>query len=221
MKTKMTKADVESEFSNVIVLYNYQTEAVNSIKKTFSPVGYNAGVYGWNYDVYDINGVGFVEGYRIPTFTNSARYSKEILNKVTNKIDEIWANNRKSENIPSYNYQKEQAEFLDAFKEFTDSVKQGIHDPQRIHTFADYKRELIDQKNQHTEEDLILVAQRLSSYFSDDEAKTKISDILSKKMQKLSSISDNKQKLNAVLNDIFNEKTIKKNPERKSEGYER
>lgn len=225
MKTKMAKADVESKFSNVIVLYNYQTEAVNSIKKTFSPVGYNAGVYGWNYDVYDINGVGFVEGYRIPNFTNSARYSKEILDKVTDKINEIWKNNRKHENIPSYNYKKEQAEFLNAFKEFTDSVKQGIHDPSTIKTFADFKREFIDQKNQHPDENLLLLAQRLTNHIA-PESKEKIQEALGKKMSKHSSLPDYKQQLQGALADIVAESLKEKNqsknnPERMRESYER
>lgn len=207
MKTKMTKADVESKFSNVIVLYNYQTEIVNSIRQAFSPIGYNAGVYGWNYDVYDINGVGFVEGYRIPNFTNSTRYSKEILDK-----------------IPPYNYKKEQ-EFINAFKEFTDSVKQGIHDPSTIKTFAGFKREFLDLKNQHPDEDLLLLAQRLTKHIAPD-SKEKIQEALKKKMSKHSSFPDSKQQLQGALTDIVAESLKeknqnKKNPERMSESYER
>lgn len=225
MKVEMSKADVESEFSNVIVLYSYQTEVVNSIKKAFSPVGYNAGVYGWNYDVYDINGVGFVEGYRIPNFKNSSRYSEEILDKVTDKINEVWKNNRKQENLTSYNYKKEQIEFLEAFKEFTDSVKQGIHEPSIVKSFASYKREFLDQKNQHPDEDLFLVAQRLAKYIA-PESKEKIQESLKKKMSKHSSLPTYKQQLQGALADIVAESLkeknqSKKNPERKSESYER
>ncbi len=216
MKVSMTKADVESEFSNVVVLYNYQNKVVNSIKKAFNPIGYNAGVYGWNYDVYDINGIGFVEGYRIPNFRNSTRYSKEILDKVVNKIDEIWGNNRKHENIPSYNYEKEQAEFSDAFKEFTDSVKQGIHDPQTIRTFADYKREFIDQKNQHPDEDLLSVAKRLTKHIAPD-SKDKIQQALGKGMLKHSSLATYKQQLQSALTDIVVENLTKKSKAQKKD----
>lgn len=207
MKVSMRKADVESEFSNVVVLYGYQDKVINSIKKAFSPIGYNAGVYGWNYDVYDINGVGFVEGDRIPNFENSSRYSEEILNKVTDKINEI--------SKKSYFQKTEYSEFLDAFKEFTDSVKQGIHDPSTIKSFANYKREFLDQKNQHPDEDLLLVAQRLTKHI-DPKAKEKIQEVLKKKMLKHSSLPTYKQQLKGALTDIVAESLKEKNQRKKN-----
>lgn len=29
-----------------------------------SPIGYNAGIYGWNWDYYEVNGLGITTGYR-------------------------------------------------------------------------------------------------------------------------------------------------------------
>lgn len=204
MKIEMTKSDVESEFSKVVVLHGGQQKFINLLKRAVEPYGYNAGVYGWNYDVYKINGIGFAEGYRIPNFRNEARYSQEIMDNAVEKAEEVVKNNRKPENIPSYNYEKEKSEVLDALKVFTDSVRQGIHDPSVIRTFADYKRELVDQKKQHPHEDILTAAKRLDSHFYDEEARKKINGELKKQMENYEAVTKDKQAcLESVLNNIY------------------
>lgn len=39
-------------------------------------LGYNCGIYGWNYDVYKINDFYFVEGYRYPNIENYIHYTE-------------------------------------------------------------------------------------------------------------------------------------------------
>lgn len=204
MKIEMTKSDVEDEFSKVVVLHGGQQKFINLLKRAVEPYGYNAGVYGWNYDVYKLNGIGLVEGYRIPNFRNEARFSQEIMDNAVEKAEEVVKNNRKPENIPSYNYEKEKSEVKDALKVFTDSVRQGVHDPSVIRTFADYKRELVDQKKQHPHEDILTAAKRLDSHFYDEEARKKINGELKKQMENYEAVTKDKQAcLESVLNNIY------------------
>lgn len=204
MKIEMTKKDVEQEFDKVVVLNSDQLGLIDLLKNTVGPYGYNAGTYGWNYDVYSLNGIGLVEGYRVPNFRNEARYSKEILNNAADKANEVFKNNRKIENLPAYDREKEKTEILETFKEFTDSVKQGIHDPSVIKTFEDYKREFIDQRKQHPDEDSLSAAKRLDSHFYDENARKKVNSELKKQMKKYLIVNPDKQAcLESVLNVIY------------------
>lgn len=39
-------------------------------------IGYNCGVYGWNYDVFKVGGLYFVDGYRYPNIKKHLDYFK-------------------------------------------------------------------------------------------------------------------------------------------------
>lgn len=45
------------------------------------PIGYNAGIYGWNYDVYVIGDVCILTGYRVPDKYPRATKAKEYKRK--------------------------------------------------------------------------------------------------------------------------------------------
>lgn len=45
------------------------------------PIGYNVGLYGWNYDVYIIGSVGILTGYRVPDKYPRAAKAKEYKRK--------------------------------------------------------------------------------------------------------------------------------------------
>ena len=63
MKTKMVRNQVYNlNGTNKIITIGYAN--LDSVLKYFNPIGYNAGIYGWNYDVYDLLGYTFVTGYR-------------------------------------------------------------------------------------------------------------------------------------------------------------
>jgi len=49
---------------------------LNSIFGNIERIGYNCGVYGWNYDVYEINNLYFVDGYRYPNIKKHLDYFK-------------------------------------------------------------------------------------------------------------------------------------------------
>ena len=61
MKFKTTKKEINSNFKNVICVGYCDAQYLLQGK---NPIAYNAGYYGWNADVYDVNGVAIVTGYR-------------------------------------------------------------------------------------------------------------------------------------------------------------
>lgn len=61
MNIKLTKTDLRNNFG-VIVSCGYC--ALQSLLNMKSRVGYNKGVYGWNFDIFDFCGVGLITGYR-------------------------------------------------------------------------------------------------------------------------------------------------------------
>lgn len=63
-KIKMTKKDVRRIAGNRPVLSADYLVSCYLGEKGFSPIGYNCGSFGWNYDVYEIGGAVIVAGYR-------------------------------------------------------------------------------------------------------------------------------------------------------------
>ena len=61
MNINLTKTDLKNNFG-VIVSCGYC--ALQSLLNMKSRVGYNTGVYGWNFDAFDFGGVGLITGYR-------------------------------------------------------------------------------------------------------------------------------------------------------------
>jgi len=72
MKYKTTSKELKEGYYNIISVGYCDLQSLLSYK---SPVAYNAGVYGWNYDVYDVDGVAIATGYRgMPSKNSSANY---------------------------------------------------------------------------------------------------------------------------------------------------
>ena len=84
MKTKITQREIKNNFSKIICIgYCDAQYLLNYI----SPNRYNAGVYGWNFDAYDLGGgVCVVTGYR--PFGN-ARVPYDELRKLEKKACSI------------------------------------------------------------------------------------------------------------------------------------
>lgn len=62
MKVKITRNDINTNFVKV---YSVSYCGAQSLLSVLEPFGYNAGVYGWNYDAYDMgNGICITTGYR-------------------------------------------------------------------------------------------------------------------------------------------------------------
>ena len=78
MKFKTTNKQVKEH-------YNYIIQASDlRLLDYIEPLMYNAGVYGWNYDLYDFNGVALIRSYRntpcniLPTRKLIEKYNKKI-----------------------------------------------------------------------------------------------------------------------------------------------
>lgn len=78
MKTKVTKKQIMSNYSNVIEV-SYC--ALQTLLNRFSPSYYTCGIYGWNTDIYEIDGLCICTGYR-PFGTFRPDYKEiEMVNK--------------------------------------------------------------------------------------------------------------------------------------------
>ena len=61
MKTQITQKAVKANYNTIISLPYCRLQYLLGYS---TPIAYTAGVYGWNADIYDINGVAVVMGYR-------------------------------------------------------------------------------------------------------------------------------------------------------------
>ena len=61
MKTKVTNKEVRNCYSTIISLGYCDAQ---SLLSGINPFGYNCGIYGWNCDFYDVDGICICYGYR-------------------------------------------------------------------------------------------------------------------------------------------------------------
>lgn len=72
MRYKTTAKALKEGYHNIISAGYCELQGLLSYK---SPVAYSSGYYGWNFDVYDIDGVAIVTGYRgMPSKNSKADY---------------------------------------------------------------------------------------------------------------------------------------------------
>ena len=81
---KVTRNDINKE--NMISLGYCQCQIALRVFGENFKVGYNSGVYGWNYDLYNVNGVSIVTGYNVPYTEYSNNEIKRKLIELENKI---------------------------------------------------------------------------------------------------------------------------------------
>ena len=77
------------------------------------PWGYNRGVYGWNYDVYEFGDVYIVTGYRMDV---KGEYRRELVHKYETKAREIHDDDTKT-------WTEKMAEITTLRNEFLDIVR--------------------------------------------------------------------------------------------------
>jgi hypothetical protein len=88
MKYKTTAKDLKEGYYYIISVGYCELQTLLKYK---SPVAYNAGTYGWNFDVYDVNGYAIVTGYRsMPSQHSKASYDlvREYEQKAHDKTKE-------------------------------------------------------------------------------------------------------------------------------------
>ena len=89
MTEQMTRNDVKR-----IAAYGevYYTDMNLPTLKYFDKIGYNAGVYGWNYDVYEYGRNVLLVGYRVPSFATyiePKEVEKVAMNTLKEKINSM------------------------------------------------------------------------------------------------------------------------------------
>lgn len=72
MKYKTTAKELKEGYHKIISVGYCGLQSLLSYK---SPVAYSKGIYGWNFDVYDIDGVAIATGYRgMPSKNTKCNY---------------------------------------------------------------------------------------------------------------------------------------------------
>ncbi len=91
MKYKTTAKELKAGYYKIISVGYCELQTLLQYK---SPVAYSAGTYGWNFDVYDINGIAIVTGYRPMPSQHSKvsydlvrEYEQKAQGKTSNQLD--------------------------------------------------------------------------------------------------------------------------------------
>lgn len=72
MKYKTTAKAIKENYYSIISVGYCDLQSLLSYE---NPVAYTAGYYGWNFDLYDIDGIAIVTGYRtMPQKNSNANY---------------------------------------------------------------------------------------------------------------------------------------------------
>lgn len=87
MKIKLTNKAVKENFDNL------RAEGycgMQFLLRGCTPVAYTAGIYGWNYDVYEVHGITICTGYR-----NMPGIRMEHVKEYEHKARRIWEDYRR------------------------------------------------------------------------------------------------------------------------------
>jgi hypothetical protein len=84
MYKKITRNDINK--NNMIALGYGQCQMILGLFGEDYKVGYNAGINGWNYDLYNIHGISIVTGYRVPYKEYTNKELKQKLIALDNKV---------------------------------------------------------------------------------------------------------------------------------------
>lgn len=114
MKLKTTKKDVMSSYNNIISIGYCDAQF---LLRGVEPIAYTHGVYGWNADIYNVDGVAIVTGYR-PFGTIHASY-----NGIVKKYDE-----KARKLLRDYNadYKKQLAKVNKLLHKFIEEATKGV-----------------------------------------------------------------------------------------------
>ena len=89
MKLQTTKTAIQNGYYNIISIGYCDLQNLLSYKNAFA---YNTGVYGWNCDFYDVDGVCISSGYR-PLNDVNVKFDYEIVRIYDKKASDIRCDN--------------------------------------------------------------------------------------------------------------------------------
>ena len=81
---KVTRNEINKE--NMVAFSYCQCQTVLNLFAYDYKIGCNTGIYGWNYDLYRINGIDVVAGYNVPFYNYSNGAIKKKLITLENEI---------------------------------------------------------------------------------------------------------------------------------------
>ena len=84
---RITRSDIDK--NNMVALSYCQCQTILNLFGYEYKIGYNTGLYGWNYDLYRIHGVNIVTGYNVP-YAN--RSNEKLKNKLVSLENRVRAN---------------------------------------------------------------------------------------------------------------------------------
>ncbi len=151
MKPEFSTSDVFRTNNTIVSLHN-RLEGYKLLAP-FKPDGYNSGKYGWNYDIYDINGVRFLLGDREPDMPY--KYSTVLLNKYASEMDAL------DREITASDYKKYREAAEKIIEQFCTSIKKGIHDPAPVTSFSNFKKQLVEQHDMWPEKSYCQISKEL------------------------------------------------------------
>ena len=86
---KVTRNEINK--NNMVALGYCQCQTVLNLFGYDYKIGYNSGIYGWNYDMYRIRGIDIITGYNVPycQYSNKELERKlvELENEIRNNFD--------------------------------------------------------------------------------------------------------------------------------------
>ena len=104
MYKKINRKDINKE--NMVTLSYCQCQKILKLFGEDYKIGYNAGVNGWNYDLYCIHDVSIVTGYNVPY----QQYNNQVLKRKLIALD------NKLNRLPFGEYHTLKKEFLKIFE---------------------------------------------------------------------------------------------------------
>lgn len=93
MKFKTTTKELKEGYHNIISAGYCDLQNLLNYEK---PIAYSKGIYGWNFDVYDVNGVAIATGYRGMPSKNSKKATYDLIKEYDKKASGKTAEERKT-----------------------------------------------------------------------------------------------------------------------------
>ena len=108
MKVQTTKKAVKNSYNKIVCVGYCGLQKLLVLEK---PVAYTAGVYGWNADVYDLDGIALITGYR--PFAD-IKPSLELIRKYEQEATEVI--------YTIHNYEMQKEALKDLLNSFLEEV---------------------------------------------------------------------------------------------------
>ena len=114
MKYRTTAKAIRNEYGKNLIISLGYCEAQNLLSY-LEPSAYTAGVYGWNFDIYEVHGVAICTGYRgMPA---GLPYDRERLRALELEAKKIRADYRKPYKEAKEEVEKLLSQFIDETRE--------------------------------------------------------------------------------------------------------